>query len=324
MGGSGADAAVPGPLGEAARALLPRCAFPPPGTPLTCAVSGGADSLALLALAVAAGCRVTAVHVDHGLRPGSAAEAEVVADAARRLGAGFRAVRVEVAPGPDLEARARAARRAVLPPDHATGHTADDRAETVLLALLRGTGVDGLAALPAGPRHPIVGIRRAEARALVAALGLDPVADPTNADPRFRRNRVRHEVLPLLADVAERDVVPLLCRLADLAAADAGLLDRLAAEAVPDPTDAAALRAAPEPLARRAVRRWLRQATDDEAHPPSLAAVERVLAVARGEAVATDVGGGLRVARTAGRLRTERSSAPGTGHAAWGRAGGGS
>jgi len=288
------------------QSLLPRCAFPPAGTPLVCAVSGGADSLALLALACAAGCAVTAVHVDHGLRPGSAAEADVVAEAARRLGADFRAERAVVADGPDLEARARAARRAVLPPEHATGHTADDRAETVVLALLRGTGVDGLAALPPDPTHPIVALRRSETHALCASLGLAPVRDESNDDPRFARNRVRHEVLPLLADVAGRDVVPLLCRLADLAAADAELLAALALDAVPDPTDAAAVAAAPAPLSARALRAWLRTATDAEAHPPDLAALERVLAVARGEAVATDVHGGLRVARTGGRLRLEQ------------------
>jgi tRNA(Ile)-lysidine synthase len=269
-------------------------------------VSGGADSLALLVLACEAGCDVTAVHVDHGLRAGSAAEADVVREAAARFGAAFRAERAVVAEGPDLEARARAARRAVLPPDHATGHTADDRAETVLLALLRGTGIDGLAALPPGPRHPIVGLRRVDTRAVCDAAGLDPVVDASNADPRFRRNRVRHEVLPLLDEVAGRDVVPLLCRLADLAAADAGLLDELAVDAVPDPTDARAVAAAREPLARRALRRWLRTVTDDEAHPPDLAALDRVLAVARGEATAAELRGGLRVGRTANRLRAER------------------
>ncbi|MHB1854368.1 MAG: ATP-binding protein, partial [Acidimicrobiales bacterium] len=98
-------------------------------------MSGGADSLALLVLAVATGRAVTAFHVDHGLRPGSAAEADRVAAAAAGLGAGFRALSVEVEPGPNLEARARAARRAVLPPDASTGHTADDQAETVLLNL---------------------------------------------------------------------------------------------------------------------------------------------------------------------------------------------
>ncbi|OWY60543.1 tRNA lysidine(34) synthetase TilS, partial [cyanobacterium TDX16] len=218
------DPPPPSPL---ATQLVPRCTFPAPGTAVTCAVSGGADSLALLVLAVAAGCRVEAVHVDHGLRAGSAAEAEVVAAAAARYGAGFRAERVHVGQGPNLEARARAARRAVLPPDVLTGHTTDDQAETVLLNLLRGAGLDGLGAMaPAG--HPLLGLRRADTVALCAAEGLQPVVDPSNDDGAFRRNRLRHELLPLLDRLAERDLAPVLARQADLLRDDAALLDELA------------------------------------------------------------------------------------------------
>lgn len=283
-------------------------------------MSGGADSLALLLLAAEAGCDVTAVHVDHGLRPESAAEAAVVADAAARVGAGFRSVRIDVAPGPNLEARARAARRAALGPDAATGHTADDQAETVLINLLRGAGLDGLAGMRPGPRHPILALRRAETHALCAAAGLVPVVDASNADPAYVRNRVRLELLPLMNAIAARDLVPVLARQAGVLRHDSDLLDALAAPpdgpapdgAAPDGTaagspapdgtgpgtlDARALAALPESLARRRVRAWLR--TD---HPPGLAAVERVLAVARGEAVACEVGGGVTVRRSANRL----------------------
>ena len=282
-------------------ALLGRCTFAPAGTAVTAAVSGGADSLALLVLAVAAGCDVPAVHVDHGLRAGSDREADVVAAAAERCGAAFRAERVEVADGPNLEARARAARWSVLPPDTCTGHTLDDRAETVLVNILRGAGTTGLSALRSGPQHPILGLRRAETVALCASEGLDVVVDPSNDDPRFVRNRIRHEVLPLLADVAGRDLVPVLARQAALLADDADLLDGLAAEL--DPTDARALAAAPRPLARAAVRAWLRPAGGGQ--PPSAAAVERVLAVADGTHVATEVVGGWRVRRSAGRLHLD-------------------
>jgi tRNA(Ile)-lysidine synthase len=283
--------------GPGADELLGRCHFPPPGTPLVCAVSGGPDSLALLVLACAAGASVTAVHVDHGLRPGSDAEAGIVAAAARRFGAAFRAETVVVEDGPNLEARARAARRAAVGPGAATGHTMDDQAETVLLNLLRGAGLDGLAGMRPGPLHPLLGLRRAETTALCDAVGLDPVRDASNDDRRFRRNRVRHDLLPLCCAVAGRDVVPVLARQAGLLGAEGDLLDELAAAI--DPTNGAALAAAPSPLARRATRRWLRR---DGPHPPDLAAVERVLGVARGEARATDVAPGVRVRRSQGRL----------------------
>jgi tRNA(Ile)-lysidine synthase len=274
--------------------LASRCAFPPPGTRVTCAVSGGADSLALLALAVEAGCVVTAIHVDHALRPGSAGEAAVVADAAARFGAGFEARTVEVTRGPNLEARARDARYAVLPADVLTGHTVDDQAETILLNLARGAGLDGLAGMTA-TRRPLLKLRRRETRELCADLGLAPIDDPMNADSAFRRARVRHELLPLLDAIAERDVASVLARQADLLRDEVAVLDELAA--VIDPTDAAALAAAPVALARRAVRRWL---TGE--HPPDAGAVERVLEVARKRATACDVGGGRSVRRSRGRL----------------------
>jgi tRNA(Ile)-lysidine synthase len=286
--------------------LLARCDFPPPGSTVACAVSGGADSLALLALASAAGLRATAVHVDHGLRVGSDTEAGVVSEAARRFGTGFRGLRVEVAPGPNLEARARTARYLALPAGVLTGHTADDQAETMLANLLRGAGRDGLAGMrPASSadrvRRPLLELRRAETRGLCVELGLEPVEDPSNRDRRFVRNRIRHEVLPLLAEVSGRDPVPVLARQAKVMAAESDLLDELASAI--DPTDARALASAHPALARRAVRRWLRSwPGDPEHHPPSAAEVTRVLAVARGQVVGCELTGGRQVRRSAGRL----------------------
>jgi hypoxanthine phosphoribosyltransferase len=260
--------------------------------------------LALLVLAVAAGCRVEAVHVDHGLRPGSGDEAAVVEGAARRFGAGFRSVRVEVGEGPNLEARARAARFGALPAEVATGHTMDDQAETVLANLLRGSGLDGLSGMAPGFRHPLLAVRRHETAALCRAVGLTPVSDPSNDDPRYLRNRIRHQLLPLCAELAQRDPVPVLARQAGVLRDEAALLEELARSAVPDPSDISALAAAPRPLARRAVRRWLRQAgTRSRAgHPPSGAEVARVLSVAEGSLRATQLSGGRRVARSRGRL----------------------
>jgi tRNA(Ile)-lysidine synthase len=277
--------------------LLARCSFPPSGTPVTCGFSGGADSTALLALAREAGCAVTAIHVDHGLRASSAEEATAAAALAAVLGVELDVRRVAVAAGPNLEARARDARLAALGPDALLGHTADDRAETVLINLLRGTGAAGLRAMSPAPTRPILALRRSETRAACAHLGLVPVEDPSNADRRFVRNRIRHEVMPLLADVAGRDVVPLLVRTGELLCADGVALQQATEHFVTD--DARVLQALPADLAREVIRRWLAGA----GVRADRAGVERVLGVARGRARACELDGGRRVERRLQRLR---------------------
>ena len=256
--------------------------------------------MALLALATAAGADVIAVHVDHGIRPGSESEASVVARAAERFGAAFRSERVDVAAGPNLEARARAARHAVLGPDAMTGHTADDQAETMVINLLRGGALNGLSGMRPD-RHPLLGLRRSETHELCRTLAIDVVDDPSNRLPIHLRNRVRAELMPLLDRLSERDLVPVLARQASLWRDDAELLDALAAEL--DPTDARALASAPIALARRAVRAWL---TVD--HPPDLASIERVLDVASGHAGACETNDGRRVSRHNQRLSLESHS----------------
>ena len=276
--------------------FLKLCLFPRSG-PLHCAVSGGADSAALLILASLTGAKVVAHHVDHGLRPNGKDESNHVEKLASQVGADFRSVILSLEDGPNLEARAREARFASLPEDVLTGHTADDQAETILLHLLRGGGPDALAGMR-DHQHPIIRLRRADTESVCQIFQWRPIEDPSNDDPRFRRNRIRHEILPLLNDVAQRDVVPLLVRAGQIAEKDADLLDQLAGEI--DVTDAAALAAAPLALSRRAIRAWLR-----EGHPPDLASVERVLEVARGESLGTEITGGRSVRRTDGKLRLE-------------------
>lgn len=293
---------------EQVRALLPSCTFPVPGTSLRCGWSGGADSTALVVLAIAAGCRVEAVHVEHGLRPGNddRHRLEAMAD---RLCLAVRTETVDLAHGPNLEARARAARRAVLGPDAATGHTADDQAEGVLLAMLRGAGPWGLAAMSAGPTHPILGLRRADTEGLCRSLGLATVDDPTNASAVHRRNRVRHEVIDLLGDIAERDPVPQLVRLAHHQRELAEMLDAQAERI--DVAEPSALADVPRPVAVAALRRWWRETTGLE-HTPDHRAIERMLAVADpGGPPRADVVAGWRVARTAGRIRLVRDAPPG-------------
>jgi tRNA(Ile)-lysidine synthase len=276
-----------------------------PGARVVVGCSGGADSLALLVLAVEAGYDVVAVYVDHGLRDTSRFDAEIVAAAAARFGARMRAVVIEVEGRANLEARARDARYAALERVRKeedavailVGHTRDDQAETVLLNLLRGSGTAGLAGM--APRRgrvvrPLLGTRRAETREVCLRHSLVPVHDAMNDELRHRRVWLRREVIPRLEQGASRDLIEVLARQADLLRDDDSLLDDLAREHATD--DARAIAELPPALARRVVRQWL------GSPPPSAATVERVLEVARGERRAAQLGGGGRVERVAGRL----------------------
>ena len=294
---SGAPSAAPAVRLDA---LLARCTFPAPGAEVACGLSGGADSAALIALATAAGLEVTAWHVDHGLRPSSTVDAEAARVIASRLGAGFELRRVRVDPGPNLEARARAARYGALPGDVLVGHTADDRAETVLFNIGRGGGLAGAAARHTGVGRPLLGLRRFETLALCEQLGLPIVRDPMNDDLSFARVAIRNEVVPALAQALGRDPVPLLNRHADLTSQALEVIAELAAGL--DPTSAAALTAAPRAVAAEALRNWIAEAVGST---PTAASIDRVLEVAAGRDVATEITGGHRVARTASRLRIE-------------------
>ena len=280
-----------------------KCTFPSEGE-LICAVSGGADSAALLILAAETSSTVRAIHVNHGLRPEVSEEAQKVGMLANKLNVGFEEIKIELTDGPNLEERARDARYRVLPNEVLTGHTADDQAETVLLQLMRGGSLDALSGMRLSG-HPLLRLRRCDTEAICDLFGYQPIFDPSNKNPRFLRNRVRHEILPLMADVAQRDVAPLFVRAADLARDDRDLLDELASAI--DPTDVKALNSGPVPLARRAIRQWLRNG-----HPPDLAAVERVLEVARGNSLGTEIAGGKRIRRSKGKLHLfERISSEG-------------
>lgn len=282
-----------------ASALLSRAEFPNRAE-LHCAVSGGADSLALLLLATRTNRRVMAWHVDHGLRTESSGEFAFVQSICEQLNVECTLRSIQLTLGPNLEARARDARYAVLPDDVLTGHTADDQAETMLINLLRGSGTAGLA----GMRHtdrPLLAIRRSETHALCTELGITPLHDSMNDDHRFQRVRVRDELVPLLADISKRDIVEVLTRQATVLREDDDVLEELAA--MIDPTDAKSINAAPRALARRAIRQWL-----SNPKPPDFATVERVLTVARGEAGACDIGQGRSVRRSHQRLEIRLTS----------------
>ncbi len=218
-----------------------------PGDRVVVACSGGADSLALLAATVHEArdlaVQVVGATVDHGLQPDSADRAHQVVAAMASLGADetlSARVRVEGG-GQGPEAAAREARYAVLEEVAERvgarrvllGHTLDDQAETVLLGLARGSGGRSIAGMrPAYDVfvRPLLDVRRSETEAACRAERIAWWDDPQNADPRFTRNRVRHEVLPVLERELGPGVAETLARTAAQLRPDMEALDRMAEE----------------------------------------------------------------------------------------------
>src|SRR5687767_597607 len=205
-------------------------------------VSGGADSVALLhtlvVLAPSLGVSVRVLHVDHGLRAGSARDADVVRRLGARLGVPVEVARVTVGDG-SVEAAARAARYAALEAAAdrtgaariAVGHTADDQAETVLMRVLEGSGVRGLAGMAAVRGRiirPLLDARRADVVAALEGARLPWIEDASNRDARFFRNRIRHQILPAIAGACEGDVVEALTRVGDFARESLQTVERMA------------------------------------------------------------------------------------------------
>jgi tRNA(Ile)-lysidine synthase len=234
------------------------------------ALSGGPDSLALAAVA-ATMLSTTALIVDHGLQPGSAAVAAAAKQQAEQLGcveAQILCVEVDGEGGP--EAAARNARYRALAEAGAgrpvlLAHTLDDQAETVLLGLGRGSGARSIAGMrPHDPPwcRPLLDVRREITHIACAELGLRAWHDPHNVDRRFTRSRLRHEVLPLLEEVLDGGVAAALARTATALRADTELIDSLIEQAMSTAAtagglDARALTALPDPVRRGVIRGWL-------------------------------------------------------------------
>lgn len=177
-----------------------------PSGDLAVALSGGADSAALLYICVRLGRTVRAVHVHHGW-PASDLLADAARETAERLGVSIEMATVETPPGASREAQARVVRyaaleRAARPGEWMlTAHTADDQAETVIDHLLRASGSDGLRGIPRRRRpfaRPILSVGRAETRELATLAGLPWRDDPSNLWDEFLRVRIRQDLLPRL------------------------------------------------------------------------------------------------------------------------------
>ena len=275
------------------RAVRP---FLTPG-PVVIGLSGGADSLALVAAARAEGQEVHAVIVDHQLQPGSAQVARTAAQQAERLGARATIATVTVPDG-NLEANARAARYAALRSHDQpvwVAHTRDDQAETLLLQALRGNPA-GMGARQDGITRPFLTIRRRDTEQACRELELTPWNDPHNENEAFQRVALRKALRKALQSIHVDPVEP-LAQTAERIAADNALLTELAG---PPTDDCTALAAQPGPLRRRRIAAWLH---DHGINPTraSISMIEDMCTNWHGQG-AVRVGGGLEVRRVGGRL----------------------
>ncbi len=285
---------------EAARAS----GLVPTGAPLLVLLSGGGDSVCLLDVALRLGASVSALHVNYGLRPGADEDEEFVRALCGRLGVPLHAERLELPEGGNLQERAREARYALAESladgDHAAAHTASDQAETVLYRLAVSPGSRAL--LGMAPRRgrlvrPLLEVTREEVRDYLRARSLEWREDPSNADRRFARARVRHDLLDALRTVGpapERTIAETARQLRE----EAELIDAAVSEALEElgggpAVSLAALREHP-PALRRLV---LRRLAGDRPVP------ESVLELDERGTKSLDLGGGLRAVAEYGTLR---------------------
>ena len=288
------------------------------------ACSGGADSLALAAAvafeAPRHGVPAGLITVDHGLQPGSAAQARRVADLATGLGLDpvtIVAVEVGTAGGPEAAARrarygALDAAATTLGADVVLGHTLDDQAETVLLGLGRGSGarsIAGMRAVSGRYRRPLLGVRRATTEAACRALGLPWWDDPHNADPRYARVRVRSEVLPLLEDVLQGGVAEALARTASQLQDDEDHFAMIMHESAPGLVSVhyhrslgvAELAELHRAVRTRVLRAWALAGGATEVTAVHVAALDALVTGWHGQA-GVELPGGVRVRRSGGML----------------------
>jgi tRNA(Ile)-lysidine synthase len=258
------------------------------------ALSGGADSAAAAWVSVASGRPTRAVHVHHGLAH-SDMLAAAAATVAERLGIELRTVRVDVPPGASRELQARRVRLGALEAGSesgewvVTGHTRDDQVETLLMRLVRGTGLDGLAGIAAiRPPflRPLLGLTRSSTRELSTLAGLAWRDDPENLDWHHLRNRIRRDLVPAMAATFGTAPAESLVRMAALVADDIAVLET-AARSVPSESRPGQIRlaigsllAVPRPVSARAIRSAF--ISLEPPYPPSAAVVSDVLAVAAG------------------------------------------
>jgi tRNA(Ile)-lysidine synthase len=298
-----------------------------PGEPVLVMVSGGGDSVALLDIAHRLGASVTALHVNYGLRDSAAGDEELVRQLCGERGVPLTVELVSLPPAGNLQEAARDARYALAERladgDYAAAHTASDQAETVLYRLAVSPGsraLHGMASRRGRLVRPLLEVTREEVRDYLRARGLEWREDPSNADRRFARARVRHDVLDALRELspaAERTIAETARQLRDEAEVlDAAVNDALTELGEGPAVSLDALTEHPPALRRLILRALAERAAPAPAAPTSAAPASRPLSRREADEIlrlggrgskSIDLGGGLRAIAEYGTLRFTRA-----------------
>lgn len=309
----------------------------PPTKRYLIGVSGGRDSVVLLHVLHGLGYRKLVVcHVNHGLRGrASTQDAVFVKKLAQRLGLEFEGIKADVAALAEtrkasIETTAREVRleffaemaRRHRCPRVLLAHHAEDQAETVLMRVLRGTGIGGLGGMAEETTvtvgktkllllRPMLHVRRRDIDALVAKEGIAFREDATNAESKATRNRMRNDLLPMISEALGQDAAPMLARLARIARRDDDLLSGLSGALRAEVVQAdgglllnAAFKAAHVALQHRVIHEWLRAGGVFNLTNEVVEAVVRLMV--QRDPARINLSGGLQVRRKAGRLMLAR------------------
>lgn len=293
-----------------------------PDPPFVIALSGGADSAALAALARDR-AETRAIHVHHGWEGSDALEA-AARSIAKRLSIGLDVVRVDVPAGPSPEDQARDARYEALGAASTetdsvlVGHTMDDQAETIILNLIRGAGTSGLAGMPyfrpPNVYRPLLGVTRDQTRELAVLRRLPFADDPTNLDLAVRRNAVRRKLIPIMQELNPGSIES-MARAAKHLEEDAAYLDDLGNHAAPAVVGdghieipVGSLAALPQVLAERVIRARIGQLRNGDG--ATTAETGRILEVVFGQTSGAEITGGIRASRQGPFLHLESGTGP--------------
>lgn len=249
---------------------------------LNLAVSGGADSVALMCIVYHLGRTASVHHVNHGIRDASNDEAKIVQELAENFQFDFFLYETTIG-FQNMEENARQARQDFLPEDVLTAHSFEDKVETVIMNFMRGATSKGFSPMT---DKPLINITANELDSIVVYYDVSPCVDSTNFTQEHVRNRVRHELIPLMTDISGTNIAKPIIRNSQIALEESEYLDQIASKI--DITQCKTAKTENIVILRRATRMWIEE---NISHKYSEVNITNLVSVVQGETLGTQIAG---------------------------------